>query len=84
MENTWKVITHLKCVCGEYTGEKSIATGVGLNPHDEIFNQKWEGYDETVKEMVEERMENGWMDGWVSRSTDLWIKPKDRAMYRKI
>ena len=58
VENTWKVITHLKCVCGEYTGEKSIATGVGLNPHDEIFNQKWEGYDETVKEMVEERMEN--------------------------
>lgn len=56
------------------TQEKKRQRGVGLKPHDEIFNQKWEGYDETVKEMVEERMEmDGWMDGWVSRSTDLWI-----------
>lgn len=50
--------------------KKRIARGVGLNPHDELFNQKWEGYDETVKEMIEERMEDGQIDGWVSRSTD--------------
>lgn len=49
------------------TQEKNIARGVGLKPHDEIFNQKWEGYDETVKEMVEERMENGWMNGWMGK-----------------
>ena len=65
-----KVTTHLKCVCGEYTWKKSIARGVGLNPHDELFNQKWEGYDETVKEMIEERTADGWIDGLVSRSTD--------------
>lgn len=50
------------CMWRIHTRKKYCKRG-GINPHDELFNQKQEGYDETVKEMVEERMENGWMDG---------------------